>query len=61
MYMADDIVKRLDEVAALLHRYCFALIGERDGLIARAYDIVTSLSLDIVIDKACSRDFSDES
>lgn len=49
----DDTVKRLNEVSSLLHRYRFALVGERDGLVARAHDIVSLLSLDISIDNAC--------
>lgn len=49
----DDTIKRLNEVSWLLHRYRFVLLDERDGLVARAHDIVSTLSLDISIDNAC--------
>lgn len=58
-FCPDDIVKRLDEVSWLLHRYRFALVDERDKLVSRAHDIVSTLSLDISIDNAC-KEFDDE-
>lgn len=45
----EDSVKRLDEAAALLHRYRFALFTERDCLVQRAYKIVAGLSFDIAL------------
>lgn len=44
----SDSVKRLDEIAHLLHLYTFSLVGDRDELVAMAYDLVTGLALDIV-------------